>query len=167
MDVKCFPIEVIDKMIKRQVEQGNEPDRTAFQRNVCCNKRNGGFNWEDTVEGEAFWYEVINKERFDLFFEKYPHYKVTIISEYNNFKKVESNLRLMLKNKFSNILKKTSKENPINISGFISNNHPVDIKIWIEEYNNIIFEFNGLKSYDFSEIQIDELVKILEELERV
>ncbi len=166
MDIKCFPIEIVDKMIERQVEQGNNSNYVVFQVNACNNKRNGGFNWEDTVEGESFWYEVIGKKRFDLFFEKYPHYKETIISEYNNFKKVESNLRLMLKNKFSNILKETNKENPTRISGFISNSHPVDIKIWIEDYNNIVFEFNGLKSYDFSEIQIDELVKILEELER-
>jgi hypothetical protein len=166
MDIKCFPIEIVDKIIERQVEQGNEPDLAVFQRNICRNKRNGGFDWEDTVEGASFWYEVINKERFDVFFEKYPHYKETIISEYSNFKKVESNLRLMLKNKFSNILKNTNKENPTLISGFISDSHPVDIKIWTEDYNNIVFEFNDLKSYDFSEIQIDELVKILEELER-
>jgi hypothetical protein len=166
MGIECFPIEIVSKMIERQVEQGNNSDYVVFKRNICSDKRNGGFNWEDTVEGDYFWHEVINKECFDVFFEKYPHYKVTIISEYNNFKKVESNLRLMLKNKFSNILKETSKENPTLISGFISDGHPVDIKIWIEEYNNIVFEFNGLKSYAFSEIQIDELVKILEELER-
>lgn len=67
-----FPIEVVQKMVVHQVEQGNEADVTAFQLINLIDKEDGGFHWEDTIEGGDFWNYVIYCKDFDLFFEKYP-----------------------------------------------------------------------------------------------
>ena len=70
-----FPIEVVQKMVERQVEQGNEADVTVFQRHKTYGKSDGGFTWDETEENYEFWDEVISEENFGLFFEKYPKEK--------------------------------------------------------------------------------------------
>ena len=67
-----FPEEVVEKMLERQVEQGNERDVEMFERSKIAEVWKGGFNWAETEEGEAFWVEVISAENFSLFFERYP-----------------------------------------------------------------------------------------------
>lgn len=67
-----FPIEVVQKMVERQVEQGNKPDVTIFQKECRATKLDGGFTWEPTIEGDGFWYRVIALRVFDLFFGRYP-----------------------------------------------------------------------------------------------
>ena len=78
-----FPIEVVKKMIDEQVNQGNEADVTVFQEDRGADKTMKGFNWNDTEVGHSFWYYVIVKRNFDLFFEKYPKIdnKVYIIGD--------------------------------------------------------------------------------------
>lgn len=66
-DLKDFPIEVVQKMLERQVEQGNEEDVQVFQIMAM-----GGFDWSTSEEGLTFWKEVIRQKNFDLFFKKYP-----------------------------------------------------------------------------------------------
>lgn len=66
-EIKDFPIEVVKKMVERQVEQGNKADVGDFQDIAT-----GGFFWGETTEGYDFWSEVIGRKNFDLFFEKYP-----------------------------------------------------------------------------------------------
>lgn len=70
-----FPIEVVQKMIERQVEQGNKADVILFQTHRTYGKSEGGFKWDETEEGNNFWCKVIIGENFDLFFEKYPKTK--------------------------------------------------------------------------------------------
>jgi len=67
-----FPEEVKQKMLERQVEQGNKADITVFEKNEIALKKEDGFDWENTPEGEEFWDNVIIYEYFDLFFKKYP-----------------------------------------------------------------------------------------------
>ena len=67
-----FPIEVVQKMVERQVEQGNEPDVTIFQYECRAPLLEGGFTWGSTIEGSAFWTRVISFEKFDEFFKRYP-----------------------------------------------------------------------------------------------
>ena len=69
-DIKGFPIEVVQKMLERQVEQGHTEDIKAFQENSCSTFY--GFDWNTSEEGHAFWNEVISQKDFDLFFKKYP-----------------------------------------------------------------------------------------------
>ena len=70
--IKDFPIEVVQKMIERQVEQGNEDDVTVFQTDRLEYRGHGGFDWGKTREGDSFWCNVIDLKNFDVFFEKYP-----------------------------------------------------------------------------------------------
>lgn len=67
-----FPVEVVQKMVERQVEQGNKADVTVFQQYKTYGKSGGGFTWDETEEHDDFWGKVINEEYFDLFFKKYP-----------------------------------------------------------------------------------------------
>lgn len=71
-EIENFPQEVIDKMLERQVEQGNPKNIKTFIENKYSVKHRGGFNWKESEEGHEFWAEVIVDRNFDLFFEKYP-----------------------------------------------------------------------------------------------
>lgn len=62
-----FPTEIVEKMLEKQVEQGNKKDVTIFEE---CNAT--GFIWNKTIEGQKFWEKVINYKQFDVFFNKYP-----------------------------------------------------------------------------------------------
>lgn len=69
-DIEGFPIEVVHKMVERQVEQGHTADVEVFQRD----RINGvsGFIWRLTEEGIDFWSDVIDDRNFDEFFSLYP-----------------------------------------------------------------------------------------------
>ena len=69
-DIEDFPIEVVQKMVERQVEQGHKADVEVFQ----CDRWNGGsgFVWRRTEEGADFWSDVIGDRDFDEFFSLYP-----------------------------------------------------------------------------------------------
>lgn len=70
--IQDFPIEVVQKMVERQYEQICKYDVSVFQSDQYKGKFNGGFTWNETVEGDNFWRQVISYNNFDLFFEKYP-----------------------------------------------------------------------------------------------
>lgn len=74
-DIKDFPIEIVEKMIEEQVKQGCDPDVKVFQNNIIACADNGGFDWDETKEGDDFWECVISRRMFHLFFEKYPNAK--------------------------------------------------------------------------------------------
>jgi hypothetical protein len=67
-----FPREVVEKMLERQVEQGNKRDVKLFESFAERSKYVGGFKWHGTREGQEFWGKVIVRRDFDLFFERYP-----------------------------------------------------------------------------------------------
>ena len=67
-----FPIEVVQKMLERQIEQTNKADVSIFQKRHTSNLLNGGFDWDNTEDGFKFWKEVINKKNFRMFFVNYP-----------------------------------------------------------------------------------------------
>lgn len=66
--ISGFPIEVVQKMVERQVEQKGKADIKSFQES-----RYDGFAWDLTIEGGSFWSDVIIGENFNSFFSKYPH----------------------------------------------------------------------------------------------
>lgn len=70
--ISDFPIEIVQKMIERQVEQGNPPDISVFTKDRFAGSSDGGFWWENTKEGLPFWTNVIERKKFNLFFERYP-----------------------------------------------------------------------------------------------
>jgi len=75
-DIKGFPIEVVQKMVERQVEQGNEADIFVFQKRRSAGRSCGGFDFDSSIEGQYFWNQVINIGKFNIFFERYPNKNV-------------------------------------------------------------------------------------------
>lgn len=71
-DLKGFPEEVVEKMLERQVEQGNPRDVAVFEKEKLSGKYQGGFDWYSTTESDTFWRRIIEFESFDTFFERYP-----------------------------------------------------------------------------------------------
>ena len=71
-EIKDFPKEVVGKMLERQIEQGNPPDVSKFEEYKKSAHDSYGFDWSMSKEGFHFWKSVIEKENFDVFFEKYP-----------------------------------------------------------------------------------------------
>lgn len=71
-DIKDFPQEIVEKMLEKQVQQGNKKNVEVFEIDKISQKYVGGFTWRNTEEGFEFWENVILFEKFDLFFEKYP-----------------------------------------------------------------------------------------------
>lgn len=71
-ELQGFPVEVVEKMLERQVEQGNKRDISVFEADRFACKEEGGFDWDETPEGWYFWYKVIDSKNFDHFFERYP-----------------------------------------------------------------------------------------------
>ena len=67
-----FPIEVVLKILERQVEQGNPRDVSVFENEVYASIRQRGFTWDITQEGGAFWRDILYNKNFQLFFERYP-----------------------------------------------------------------------------------------------
>lgn len=71
-ELKSFPIEVVQKMLERQVEQGNKEDVSVFQEHSYVSNSYGGFDWEKTCEGTEFWNNVISNSQFGIFFNRFP-----------------------------------------------------------------------------------------------
>ena len=85
--IKDFPIEVVQKMVEKQVHQGHKADVGVFR--VKTDDSWNGFLWTRTIEGDSFWRNVIYQADFPLFFEKYPkkeekkeHKGVNILNEF-------------------------------------------------------------------------------------
>ena len=64
-----YPLEVIELACQRQVEQGNLRNIDIA---ISYDRRGGGFNWADTIEGHDFWTKVLMYRNFADFFVKYP-----------------------------------------------------------------------------------------------
>ena len=80
-DIKEFPIEVVQEMVNEQVRQGNNADVEVLTKNVGASMNNGGFDWCRAIMGFNFWDNVIYRENFDTFFQKYPKNKNEYISK--------------------------------------------------------------------------------------
>jgi hypothetical protein len=87
---KDLPIEIQNKMLDRQAEQGNKRDESVFIEGVDSVFSKGGFDWCRTIESNIFWGEVIMKGNHELFFEKYARQNIPelkgILMEVSDFK---------------------------------------------------------------------------------
>ena len=154
-----FPIEVVETMIERQVQQGNEPDVTAFHRYAFNDAIDGGFTWSNTIEGGQFWDKVIGDNNFNVFFEMYPkHIDDKILKAYEIFNKAEVAVRDLMKSRFAELLKDTDWEKPMVVwmDGYMVN-------AWVE--CDVRFEFDG-KECEFDDIPTHELFQIFEKMEK-
>ena len=71
-DLKGFPIEVVEEMLKYQKQQTGKKDISVFQNDRCQDACDKGFRWSETTEGHYFWKTIIRDREFDIFFERYP-----------------------------------------------------------------------------------------------
>lgn len=67
-----FPLEVVQKMVDCQIEQGNKGNPEIFSSFIDASRPSGGFSWAITEEGHIFWDHVINGKNFKKFFEHFP-----------------------------------------------------------------------------------------------
>ena len=65
------PVPIVQRMVECQVEQGNPANIAVFQRNINACLHMGGFNWGDTKEGYASWYNTLMDKEFSKFITKY------------------------------------------------------------------------------------------------
>lgn len=157
--IKDYPIEVVEKMIEHQVAQGNKPDVKAFYKYASNDAEDGGFNWNDTIEGVQFWDNVIGYNNFNVFFERYPrHIDDKILKAYEIFNKAESAVRDLMKSRFTELLKDTSWEDRMTVwmDGYMVNT-------WVE--CDVRFEFDG-KECEFDDLPTHELFQILERMKK-
>lgn len=86
-EYELLPVDIQCRMLECQVEQGNKKDRNVFIDNMMALVRRGGFDWKETLEGEAFWYSVITWKNYKTFFDKYPKKSLSenaVISVHDN-----------------------------------------------------------------------------------
>lgn len=118
-----FPIQVVEKMLKRQVQQGNPENVCIFQNYSSADKSLSGFDWANTPEGGDFWCEVIHNHKFELFFEKYP--------------KISSEVWIKgVENRGKEVIAELERRGGRNRTGL--NGHRTDIIYYIEKYTNTI-----------------------------
>lgn len=67
MKIKDLPQPIKELALKRQVEQGNEPNE---ELNLSDLKYKGNFDWDETHEGFNFWAKIDN-ENFKPFYDLY------------------------------------------------------------------------------------------------
>ena len=82
-----LPREIQEKMLERQLEQAGKMNPTIFEKHISASESLGGFDWAGAPEGDQFWYGVLDRNRFDIFYTLYP--KNPIKFEYHReFKKM-------------------------------------------------------------------------------
>jgi len=67
-----LPLEIQEKMLQRQVEQGNPRDPSVFEKQIDANIEEGGFDWYKTYEGSRFWAYIIWDVTTGHFYTLYP-----------------------------------------------------------------------------------------------
>ena len=129
--IKDFPIEVVQKMVEKQVHQGNKADVKVFQVNAdsCWD----GFEWARTIEGDSFWRNVIYQADFPLFFEKYPKKKEKEELKGNTDK---PSLGVMPKSIWDRKRIASLKEG---IKNYLDADKPIPVD-WVTEYNDLVKE---------------------------
>lgn len=90
-----FPLEVVIAMLNYQVAQGNRADVGVFQKTPYAPRGGGGFSWDRSVEGHAFWCRVIPEKEFHHFFRRYPSDKTMYIVAGKDHAYVKTRLRQM------------------------------------------------------------------------
>ena len=66
-----LPVEIQERMLLEQEEQGNERNPDVFRRYLYSGIGHKGFDWDVTEDGHDFWVSVLDGD-FDCFFKRYP-----------------------------------------------------------------------------------------------
>ena len=72
IEFKDLPVEIQERMLDEQVRQGNPRNAEVFEKDITTgSSTGGGFTWDYSVEGHAFWANIVNGN-FAIFYERYP-----------------------------------------------------------------------------------------------
>ena len=58
-DLTFIPRAIAQEMIDEQVRQGNKANIKVFQESRCATLDSGGFDWESSKKGGAYWAKVL------------------------------------------------------------------------------------------------------------
>lgn len=126
-DLKGFPIGIVVRMLEEQKKQKNNVDVKVFQENRFSDQ--DGFVWENTVDEELFWFEIMSNGDFTLFFEKHPEYKkYNAPTKPNPFGLTNADLNGNLQDMMLGIVVKMLEEQKL------QNNDP-DVKVFQSDIN--------------------------------
>ena len=64
IEFKDLPVEIQEKMLDEQVQQGNPRNAEVFERNIGADAIGGGFLWADSEEGFDFWAKILEDEKY-------------------------------------------------------------------------------------------------------
>ena len=93
IEFEKLPHDIQNKMLERQVEAGNPRSPNLFRIKISASKSGGGFDWDDSFEGEDFWMEIICNGYTDHYYGMY--------------------LRSPIKPQYEGLYKRTFKQNRI------------------------------------------------------
>ena len=160
-EINNFPIEVVEKMVEEQMNQGNKPNVNLFTIDKCATRYEGGFNWESTRDGFRFWEKIIKEELFDLFFERYPRKLKTnkLVYIYNEVNNNGSAIIKTLEN-YGGINRYNLSGNEYHSLYYIEPNTN-EIKICRKNKDNKLY--NLIKSL-FTEVEVDYIEITLEDI---
>ena len=65
-EVAGFPRRVVQAMCDEQVSQGNQADPSVFAMKRTAGKRQGGFDWHESILGRDAWVGTIHLKKFYL-----------------------------------------------------------------------------------------------------
>tara|TARA_R110001599_G_scaffold263364_1_gene464029 strand:- start:210 stop:1277 length:1068 start_codon:yes stop_codon:yes gene_type:complete len=69
-DIDGYNKNALKNLMVNQALQGNQMDFSIFQNNVNANKQEGGFDWDNSPQGESFWTELegsTERDRISMF----------------------------------------------------------------------------------------------------
>lgn len=69
---KDLPVEIQERMLDEQVRQGNPRNAGVFEKDTSVSPLEGGFLWDESVEGYDFWDKIILRGDIAVFYEKHP-----------------------------------------------------------------------------------------------
>lgn len=83
-----LPIEIQNRMLNCQEEQGNPRNSDVFKKCVEIDSKEGGFNWFRSEEGASFWADVLSYQKIEIFYERYPKKDLSMLIDdvINKFK---------------------------------------------------------------------------------
>jgi hypothetical protein len=72
-DIDGYNKSALKNLMVNQALQGNQMDFFIFQDNINANKEEGGFDWDNSPQGESFWEEIegsTERDRISMFRDK-------------------------------------------------------------------------------------------------
>ena len=63
------------RIIKEIIKRSKSKNINIFINQINEEYSEGGFNWNEQIEGDQFWYSILVNKNTNTFYEKYPNKK--------------------------------------------------------------------------------------------